>query len=104
MIAVARLWCSRWEATLNSVMGSAMPASVVAAELVEGEADRHHDEAEDGPPPASGEREALEGDRRDGQGVEGAGRQAAELRAVVVVDQRGGEQDRCEQGIPDCGA
>ena len=76
---------------------------VVAAELVDGEAERHQGEADGRPPPAYGEREALQGDRHDGQRVEGAGRQVAELRPVAAEgrQQRQREQHQREREIPD---
>lgn len=79
---------------------------VVAAELVEGEADRDQGETDDRPPLAPGQREALEGDGDDGQGVEGAVRQVPDHGAVILhgKQERSGEDQQRERPVPERGA
>lgn len=76
---------------------------VVAAELVDGEAERHQREAEGRPPAADDEREAFEGDRDDGEGVVGLARHAVEPRPAAPErgHQGEGEQQQGKREIPD---
>jgi hypothetical protein len=66
---------------------------VVGADLGEGEAERHQGEADGRPPPAHGEREAFQGDHHDGERVEGADRQVADLRPLAVQRRDEGHGD-----------
>ncbi|GAA2402335.1 hypothetical protein GCM10010404_70250 [Nonomuraea africana] len=69
-----------------------MPHARARASLVENEAERHQSQAHGRPPPADGERKALQGDHHERQRVEGSGRQVADL-SPLAVERR---QERCD--------
>jgi hypothetical protein len=76
---------------------------VVGADLVDEEAGRHHGEAGDRPRAADRERQRLQQHGHDGQGVERAGRQVADLGAVALKrrQQRSDDEQHRPRRIPD---